>query len=75
MDGVCDEVVLQPRDGELTVEERFFDGLLEAVCSSVVSEFSPVSVQTLVEQGFGGAEGTAVWSLSSVMVAVRDSVG
>ena len=58
MDGVCDEVVLQPRDGELTVEERFFDGLLEAVCSSVVSVFSPVSDQTLVEQGFGGAEGS-----------------
>lgn len=57
MDGVCDEVVLQPRDGELTVEERFFDGLLEAVCSSGVSVFSPVSDQTLVEQGFGGAEG------------------
>ena len=75
MDGVCGEVVLQPWDGELTVGERFFDGLLRAVCSSVVSEFSPEPVQTLVEQGFGGAEGTAVWLLSSVMVAVRDSVG
>ena len=51
-----DEVAPQPREGEPTVEERFFDGLLEAVCSSVVSEFSPVSVQTLAEQGFGGAE-------------------
>ena len=58
MDGVCDEVVLQPRDGELTVGERFFDGLLDAECSSVVSVFSPVSDQTLVEQGFGGAEGS-----------------
>lgn len=75
MDGVCGEVVLQPWDGELTVGERFFDGLLVAVCSSVVSDSSPDPVQTLVEQGFGGAEGTAVWSLSSVMVAVRDSVG
>ena len=58
MDGVCDEVVLQPWDGELTVGERFFDGLLLTVCSSVVSDFSPVSVQTRVEQGFGGAEGS-----------------
>ena len=58
MDGLCDEVVLQPWDGELTVGERFFDRLLRAVCSSVVSEFSPEPVQTLVEQGFGGAEGS-----------------
>jgi hypothetical protein len=54
---VCDEVVLQPGEGEPTVEERFFDGLFGTVCSSVVSEFSPDSVQTLMEQGFGGAEG------------------
>ena len=53
---MCDEVVLQPRDGEPTVEERFFDGLLGAVYSSAMSDLSPVSVQTLVEQGFGGAE-------------------
>lgn len=58
MDGVCGEVVLQPWDGELTVGERFFDGLLVAVCSSVVSDSSPDPVQTLVEQGFGGAEGS-----------------
>ena len=75
MDGVCDEVVLQPWDGELTVGERFFDGLLLTVCSSVVSDLSPVSGQPLDITGIGGAEGTAVWSLSSVMVAVRDSVG
>ena len=75
MDGVCDEVVLQPWDGELTVGERFFDGLLLTVCSSVVSDLSPVSGQSLEITGIGGAEGTAVWSLSSVMVAVRDSVG
>ena len=61
LDGVCDEVVLQPSDGELTVGERFFDGLLRAVCSSVVSEFSPDPVQTLMEQGFGGAEGIGFW--------------
>lgn len=73
MDGVCDEVVLQPRDGELTVEERFFDGLSVAVCSSVVSDLSPVSVQTLVEQGFGGAEGIALGSDSSVMRMLCDS--
>ena len=48
----------QPRGVELIVAERFFDGLLRAVCSSVVSEFSPDPVQTLVEQGFGGAEGS-----------------
>ena len=70
---MCDEVVLQARDGELTVGERFFDGLLEAVCSSVVSEFSPVSGQTLVEQGFGGAEGTTFGSVSSVMEVLCDS--
>ena len=72
---MCDEVVLQSRDGEATVVERFFDGLLGAVCSSVVLEFSPVSGQPLEITGIGGAEGTAVWLLSSVMVAVRDSVG
>lgn len=58
MDEVCDEVVLQSLDDELTVDERFFDGRFGAVCSSVVSDLSPDSVQTLVEQGFGGAEGT-----------------
>lgn len=39
------------------VEEHFFDGPFGTVCSSVVSGFSPDPVQTLVEQGFGGAEG------------------
>ena len=58
MDGVCVGVVLQAWEPEPIVRERFFDGLLEAVCSSVVSDLSPVSVQTLVEQGFGGAEGS-----------------
>jgi hypothetical protein len=58
LDGVCDEVVLQPRDRELTVGERFFDGLLEAVCSSVVSEFSPVSDQPSEVSRIGGAEGS-----------------
>ena len=55
---MCDEVVLQPRDGELTVEERFFDGLSVAVCSSVVSDLSPVSGQSLEITGIGGAEGS-----------------
>lgn len=73
LDGVCGEVVLQPWDGELTVGERFFDGLLRAVCSSVVSEFSPEPVQTLVEQGFGGAEGTPEGLDSSVMGRLYDS--
>lgn len=54
---MCVGVVLQAWEPEPIVRERFFDGLLEAVCSSVVSDLSPVSVQTLVEQGFGGAEG------------------
>ena len=58
MDGVCDEVVLQPWDGELTVGERFFDGLLLTVCSSVVSDLSPVSGQSLEITGIGGAEGS-----------------
>ena len=55
---MCDEVVLQSRDGEATVVERFFDGLLGAVCSSVVLEFSPVSGQPLEITGIGGAEGS-----------------
>lgn len=55
---MCDEVVLQPWDGELTVGERFFDGLLLTVCSSVVSDLSPVSGQSLEITGIGGAEGS-----------------
>ena len=55
---MCDEVVLHPRDDELTVAERFFDGLLGAVCSSVVSDLSPVSGQPLDITGIGGAEGS-----------------
>ena len=58
MDGVCAGVVLQAREPEPTVEERFFDGRFGAVRHSVVSEFSPDPVQTPVEQGFGGAEGS-----------------
>lgn len=54
---MCDEVVLHSLEGELTVEERFFDGLLETVCSSVVSDLSPVSGQSLEITGIGGAEG------------------
>lgn len=73
MDGLCDEVVLQSRDGELTVVERFFDGLLEAVCSSVVSALSPVSGQSLDITGIGGAEGTPEGLDSSVMGRLYDS--
>jgi len=75
LDGVCGDVVLQALDEEVAVAERFFDGLLLTVCCSVVSDLSPVSGQSLEITGIGGAEGTAVWLLSSVMVAVRDSVG
>ena len=64
---MCDEVVLQSRDGELIVRERFFDGLLEAVCSSVVSVLSPVSGQPLDITGIGGAEGRPDGSDLSVM--------
>lgn len=54
---MCDEVAPHTWDGELTVVERFFDGLLGAVCSSVVSDLSPVSGQPLDITGIGGAEG------------------
>jgi len=68
-------VVLRAEDAELTVAERFFDGFFGTVWHSVVSLFSPEPVQTLVEQGFGGAEGIADGSFSSVMVVIFDSVG
>ena len=64
---MCGDVVLQALDDEVAVAERFFDGRLPTVCRIVVSGLSPVSGQTLVEQGFGGAEGTPSGSVSSVM--------